>query len=110
MSRLLLAALALVAGLLGLRAAPPVGEPAEPTELKLATTADSKAEYQRAVAPFIARHCAGCHGAKTAKGDLDLTALDPDMKTSTSGARWAQVVEKLATGEMPPKGRPRPTD
>lgn len=106
MSRPLFAALALLALPAVLRAAPPAG----PTELKLATAAESAAEYRKTVAPFVARHCAACHGAEKAEGDLDLTALDPDMKASTSGARWARVVEQLAAGEMPPKGRPRPAD
>lgn len=100
--------LTLTAGLLGLRAADPPAPPAG--ELKLASAAESKAEYDRAVAPFLAKHCRACHNAKTSEGDLDLTALDPDMKATTSGARWAQVVEKLATGEMPPKGKARPSD
>lgn len=81
-----------------------------PAELKFADAAASKAEYEKAVAPFLARHCNGCHAGAKAKGDLDLTKLDPDMKASTSGARWAMVAEKIASGEMPPKERPRPTD
>ena len=32
------------------------------------------AEFDRAAAPFLAKHCAGCHNAKKAEGDLDLTA------------------------------------
>ncbi len=83
---------------------------AEPTDVKFATAAESKAEYEKAVAPFLAKHCTACHGPKKQEGDLDLTALDPDMKATTSGARWAMVVEKLANGEMPPKGKPRPGD
>jgi mono/diheme cytochrome c family protein len=83
---------------------------AEPAEVKYATPAESKAAYEKSVAPFLAKHCAECHNAKNAKGDLDLTALDPDMKATTSGARWAMVVEKLANGEMPPKSKPRPAD
>jgi hypothetical protein len=61
------------------------------------------------VKPFLAKHCVECHGAKKPDGELDLTTLDPDMKTSSSGARWATVVDKLTQGEMPPKQRPRPT-
>jgi mono/diheme cytochrome c family protein len=83
---------------------------AEPAEVKFATPAESKAAFEKSVAPFLAKHCAECHNAKNAKGDLDLAALDPDMKATTSGARWAMVVEKLANGEMPPKSKPRPTD
>lgn len=77
-------------------------------ERKFVSAAESKAEFQRVVSPFFARHCVTCHNARTAEGDLDLTSLDPDMKASTSGARWAMLVEKLTSGQMPPKAQPRP--
>ena len=56
----------------------------------------------RLVKPFFAKHCNECHNEKKASGDLDLGSLDPDMKASTSGARWATLVENLTKGEMPP--------
>lgn len=79
-----------------------------PTELKLASVAESKAEFDRTAVPFFAQHCVACHNGKKSSGALDLTTLDPDMKSSTSGARWATVVEKLTNGAMPPQGKPRP--
>lgn len=82
----------------------------EPAEVKFATAAESKSAFEKSVSPFLAKHCTVCHSTKKAEGDLDLTKLDPDMKATTSGARWAMVVEKLATGEMPPKSKPRPTE
>ncbi len=109
MSRLSIVPLALFVGFLAVRAAdPPRPDPAP--DLKLDTAAESKAEFEKSAAKFLAKHCVNCHGPKKAEGDLDLTALDPDMKSTTSGARWAMVVEKLANGEMPPKGKPRPGD
>jgi hypothetical protein len=77
-------------------------------EIKLASADESKAEYNRVVVPFLAKHCNDCHNQKDSEGDLDLTQLDFDMKASTSGARWATLVEKLTKGEMPPKKRTRP--
>lgn len=76
----------------------------------LAAFAESKAAYDGVVAPFFARHCRGCHNAKKSEGELDLAALDPDMKASTSAGRWAMVLKMLATREMPPAERDRPSD
>jgi mono/diheme cytochrome c family protein len=78
--------------------------------LKFASATESRTEYDRVVAPFFARHCVSCHGPKQPKGDLALGKLNSDMKASTSAARWAMLLEKLATREMPPESRPRPDE
>ncbi len=81
---------------------------ASAAELKFTNADESRVEFERSVQPFLAKHCVECHGAKDPKGELDLTTLDPDMKASSSGSRWATIVEKLTKGEMPPKEKPRP--
>ncbi len=81
---------------------------ASAAELKFTNADESRAEFERSVKPFLSKHCVECHGAKEPEGELDLTTLDPDMKSSSSGARWATIVEKLTKGEMPPKEKPRP--
>ncbi len=69
---------------------------------------ENMAAYDSVVKPFLAKHCVGCHGGKKLEADLAIDLLDPDMKDSSSGARWAVVREQLATGEMPPEDEPRP--
>ena len=86
----------------------PLAPAQPPAELKLATADESRVEYNRVVVPFFTRHCNDCHNQKDSEGDLDLAQLEFDMKSSTSGARWATLVELLAKGEMPPKKRSRP--
>jgi len=103
---------ALAAAALGLLAPVPAALAAESTapaaELKFADAAASRAEYDRVVAPFFNAHCVACHDEKKPKGDLQVMALDPDLKKSTEAARWVTLAEKLSSGEMPPKGKPRP--
>ena len=79
-------------------------------ERKFSSAAESKAEFERSVAPFVKKHCTTCHNQKVSEGELDFGELDIDMKASTSAGRWAMVIEKLATREMPPEGRARPSD
>ena len=69
---------------------------------------ENMAAFKRDVKPFLEKHCIRCHGPKKLKGDIALDLLDPDMRESTSGARWAVVREKLAQGEMPPEDEPIP--
>ena len=70
--------------------------------------AENMAAYEDEVRPFLEKHCIGCHGPKKLKGDLSLDLLDPDMKESTSAARWAVVRDQLENGDMPPDDKPQP--
>ncbi|HEV3117492.1 MAG TPA: DUF1592 domain-containing protein, partial [Gemmataceae bacterium] len=48
-----------------------------------------------------------CHGGAKPKADLDLAALSPDFGKNADV--WKSVLDRLAGGSMPPKGKPRPT-
>ena len=77
-------------------------------ELKFASLGESQAEFDRSVKPLLAKYCAGCHGADLAEKELDLQTLPPDMKGTTSAARWAVVLTQLSLSKMPPKDEPQP--
>ena len=57
---------------------------------------------------FIEKHCAECHDAETKKGNLDLTSLQPDFADAENFARLVKVYDRIESGEMPPKKKPRP--
>ena len=59
---------------------------------------------------FLNKHCVSCHGPKKEKGDLRLDTLNRDFKTGVDGQIWAEVVEKINAGEMPPEDEPQPTE
>src|SRR5690349_13559973 len=69
--------------------------------------ADDRESFEKHVAPFLRAHCVGCHGPQKAQGKLTLHDLKPD--TLASGLA-AGIVERVRSGEMPPKGKPRPGD
>ena len=58
---------------------------------------------------FLTKHCVSCHGPKKEKGDLRIDTLSRDFKAGVNGQIWAEVVEKINAGEMPPEDEPRPT-
>jgi len=78
------------------------------TRDKQAAAETSMARFEKTVRPFLKRYCISCHGPQTQEGELSLAKLAPNMKTSTSGARWAMVVEKLSKRQMPPDGEQQP--
>jgi hypothetical protein len=57
---------------------------------------------------FVGDHCTGCHNAEDKKGRLDLTALTIDANDPANLAVWVRVHDRVAAGEMPPRGRERP--
>ena len=66
------------------------------------------AAYEKDVRTFLEKHCIACHGPKQLEADLSLDLLDPDMKESTSGARWAVVRQMIEEDKMPPEDEARP--
>ncbi|HYV27538.1 MAG TPA: DUF1587 domain-containing protein, partial [Candidatus Eisenbacteria bacterium] len=61
-----------------------------------------------AVREFLDRYCFECHDTETKKGDLDLTALKLDLANPTNFSKWVLVHDRVSSGEMPPKKKPRP--
>ena len=74
------------------------------TTILLAFFASPRANGQD-LAPAV---CSGCHNARNAMGGLDLAALPPRFDDRSLRDRWIRVHDRVAKGEMPPKGVPFP--
>jgi Protein of unknown function (DUF1592)/Protein of unknown function (DUF1588)/Protein of unknown function (DUF1587)/Protein of unknown function (DUF1585)/Protein of unknown function (DUF1595) len=68
----------------------------------------SAATFDTDVKPVLTNTCAPCHNERNASGGLNVRAfLDPaTIQTKREG--WEVILAKLRTGEMPPKGIPKP--
>jgi hypothetical protein len=58
---------------------------------------------------FLDQHCLKCHGPEKEKGDLRIDQLSRDFKVGADTHHWAEVIEQVNSGEMPPKKEKRPT-
>ncbi|MEN9573023.1 MAG: hypothetical protein RL514_878 [Verrucomicrobiota bacterium] len=58
---------------------------------------------------FLKAHCLRCHGPEKEKGDLRIDRLARDFKLGADTHHWAEVMEQVNSGEMPPKKEKRPT-
>lgn len=56
---------------------------------------------------YLQRYCVDCHGDTEPAGDLRLDTLRGSAPGS-DGEIWLRVFEQVASGNMPPKGEPRP--
>jgi mono/diheme cytochrome c family protein len=73
-----------------------------------ATTAADGEDFEKAVKPFFDAHCVRCHGPAKQKGEFRVDTLTRDFANGSAAVRWGDVLERLNTGEMPPKGEPKP--
>jgi len=58
---------------------------------------------------FLEKHCVRCHGPEKKKGELRIDQLSLDFKSGVDTHRWAEVIERINSGAMPPKNEKRPT-
>jgi hypothetical protein len=64
--------------------------------------------FDRAVAPFLDRHCASCHGGARPRGGIVLRELRGEA-AGPEAAVWQAVARAVRSGAMPPPEKPRPT-
>jgi hypothetical protein len=78
----------------------------------LATASRGLAEdgdpFEQKLRQFLDRHCVSCHGPDVQRRRLRLDTLPLASEDKDVAAIWVRALDKLAAGEMPPKGEPRP--
>jgi mono/diheme cytochrome c family protein len=82
------------------------GPPAREAQKSQRATVD----FEKSIQPFFAENCYFCHNAQRKSGELDLAAYQSSASIRKDRETWENVLSKLRTGEMPPKGMPRPNE
>ncbi|HEY1066912.1 MAG TPA: DUF1595 domain-containing protein, partial [Pirellulales bacterium] len=54
------------------------------------------------VAPYFTSHCLRCHGPDKQEGEFRIDSLSKNVVTEDA-PHWAEVRERISSGEMPPK-------
>jgi hypothetical protein len=58
---------------------------------------------------FVSKYCIACHGPDQQEGELRIDQLSRDFALGGDTHRWAEVIERVNAGDMPPEGEPQPT-
>ena len=66
--------------------------------------------FEPAIQAFFTAHCYDCHNAQMVSGNLNLEAERTTAAVLQQRDHWELVLSKIRSGEMPPKGMPRPTE
>jgi hypothetical protein len=70
---------------------------------------DTNARAGESFERFLERHCVRCHGPGDEQGELRIDTLSRNFRTEIDAHQWAEIVERVNSGEMPPAAEPRPT-
>ncbi|WP_437200719.1 DUF1592 domain-containing protein [Planctomicrobium sp. SH664] len=79
------------------------------TWLALADVCSAQPSFETAVKPFVERYCNRCHGPEVQEGGFRLDNLKPDFDSVLTAERWAEMIGRINSGEMPPPDEPQPT-
>ena len=74
-----------------------------------AQEASSESGFQQTIKPFLAANCYMCHSAELKSGNLNLEVFQTAASVMQNREKWELLLLKIRTGEMPPKGIPRPS-
>lgn len=58
---------------------------------------------------FLQKHCVRCHGPAKSEGDVRVDKISRDFKLGADAHHWGEVLDRINSGQMPPKGEPKPT-
>lgn len=65
--------------------------------------------FRSSIQPLLKEYCLTCHSTEKLKGDLDLELFSTLDAVKRHPKIWQNVVEQLATDEMPPKKEVQPS-
>src|SRR5215831_9367679 len=77
---------------------------ADATDLALDRT------FTQTVRPFLASYCAGCHGTAAPAAQFDIRPYTNIAAVVSDLGHWNLVLDKLTSGQMPPKQLKQPPD
>jgi hypothetical protein len=70
--------------------------------------AQTASSFEKTVLPFITDNCVYCHNTKKQAGGLNLETFKTAESMAQNRDTWDHILLKIRTGEMPPKGAPKP--
>src|SRR6187200_1061180 len=64
--------------------------------------------FDATVTSLFTKSCDACHNDRLASGGLNLRPFTNPASLMSHREEWERILQKIRTGEMPPKGMPRP--
>ncbi|HUA60810.1 MAG TPA: DUF1587 domain-containing protein, partial [Verrucomicrobiae bacterium] len=74
----------------------------------LMAASDLAPSFEQNVKPILSHTCGACHNDRLLSGSLDIAPLLRPESIATDRDMWERILSRIRSGEMPPKGIPRP--
>jgi mono/diheme cytochrome c family protein len=78
------------------------------TQSKPAQPKSGGATFESTIPPVFNKSCGPCHNDRMASGGLNLAPFTAASSVMEHRDDWERILQKIRTGEMPPKGMPKP--
>lgn len=65
-------------------------------------------DFAGTVKPVLTKSCAPCHNDRNASGSVNILPFTEASSLENYREDWERILKKVRSGEMPPKGFPRP--
>jgi mono/diheme cytochrome c family protein len=78
--------------------------------ISTALSAQTPSPFDRTVTAVLQANCMACHNAQQHTGGLNLESFATQDSLRRDRAKWELILQKVRSGEMPPKGLPRPSE
>ncbi|MCX6612502.1 MAG: DUF1587 domain-containing protein, partial [Acidobacteria bacterium] len=65
-------------------------------------------DFSGVVKPLLTKSCAPCHNDQNASGSVNIKPFTEASSLGEYRDDWERIIKKVRSGEMPPKGFPRP--
>src|SRR5258708_33524068 len=65
--------------------------------------------FDHSVKPLLTQSCSPCHNDRNASGGVSIVPFTDPSSLVAGREQWEKIVQKVRSGEMPPKGMPRLT-
>ena len=76
----------------------------------LALFGEGETPFTNEIYPILEKLCLDCHDEDTAKGELNIDTLNPDMIKGPDADKWHEVLNRVNIGEMPPEDKKQPSE
>lgn len=58
--------------------------------------------FERDLEPWLQAHCLSCHGSEKQEGEFRIDTLSREVGMQDT-SHWSEIIERINSGEMPPK-------